>query len=373
MREFRALIWLVFYIGMTLTAFSVDQLVFKNGDRVSGTFLGRSDSTIFFESENFGTLKIAVEAAEVILQTPLAAHQDDSVAVEIPHPIANPVVAMETPLSTDKSVLEDPIKVSTSLRMDTESDTQTESNTTLGLLWESAEKTLNRFVHDRVPDWFPKLPADWKGEVKFGFNLNESVSTTKRYYGDLNFEGDKPRNNYQLQSHFAFAKQDDSRSENDWGLSARYRYKRTDTDFVETLATHDVDELSEPHLRTTSSVGLGIKPYNNSKLKIDTVLGGALERLEHRNADPDTSFKLNFNENLQWKFNKHMTMKQSLRFYVSPEDDLNYNYRFESGLDALIVGAFNLGLSYRLDFDSSIEDKDARQKSKIVTSLGVKF
>ena len=210
--------------------------------------------------------------------------------------------------------------------------------------------------------------------MKLGVNINEAVSTSTRYFGEFTVEGDKPRSNYLFKSHFAYAKQDKTISENDWGMSARYRYKlQKRSDFFETLLTHDVDQLFEPQFRTTSSVGFGIKPFKQENFSLDTVFGGALERLDRRDSDPSSSFKLNFNENLKWSFNKQLSLKQSLRFYLNPDEDLDFNFRFESGLDALIVGAFNLGLSYRLDYDSSIADKDARQKSRVITSVGIKF
>jgi len=373
MREVRKLVWGVMLIGWILFARAEDQLVFENGDIVTGKYLGSTDSLIFFESKYFGTLKVPTSVAELRLEAlPLVA--ENALPQEpLPSPVAPAFVA--TMPGPDVSSDELPESLSLEEHLSQPVIVEEENGgSALGFLWDSAEKTLNRFVHDRVPDWFPQLPENWKGQLNLGYNYNEAVKASTRYYGDLSVEGDLPKTNYLLKSHFAYAQQDKTRSEHDWGVSARYRHKLTrSTDFFETLATHDVDELFEPRNRTTTSVGFGIKPYDVEKLKLDTVLGGALERIDRRDTDAESSFKLNFNENLQWKFNKQLTLKQSLRFYLTPDDALDYYYRFESGIDALIVGAFNLGLSYRLDYDSAVDDKDARQKTRIVTSVGVKF
>ena len=355
-----------------LPLYSQDQLLFKNGDVISGKYLGKTDSLIFFDSHYFGTLKIPTNAVELKLEGPLVeAPEQNPQIVSSPQRVSEKRIVVVQDQETDKKKKEPAVGSNLPSPIVVDEDN---SSSGLGFLWETAERTLNRFVHDRVPDWFPQLPENWKGQMKFGFNLNEAIDTSTRYYGEGSLEGDHNRSNYQFKSHFAYAKQSETRSEHDWGLSARYRYKlKSRSDFFESFVSHDVDELFEPHLRTTSSIGFGIKPYQKDYFTLDTVLGGALERQDRRNSDPTSSFKLNFNENLKWKFNKHLTLKQSLRFYLNPDEDLHYNYRFESGIDALIVGAFNLGLSYRLDFDSAISDDDARQKSRIMTTLGIKF
>lgn len=342
-----------------------DQLQLDNGDVIHGTFLGQTDSLIYFESEFFGTIKVPTRIATLVRQSDLEGSQAESLdseesVVPVQPEQPKPVVPVAPP---KPPVLPTPLLV------------QEESvSSGLGILWETAEKTLNRFVHDRVPDWFPRMPKDWKGQLRFGYNLTEAGTTNTRYHGEFSLDGTKSKSNYQFKSYFAYAKQSGIRSENDWGLSGRFRYKlEKKGGFFETLATHDVDELFDPRYRSTSSVGWGVEPFNSDRLKLDTVLGGAVEQLQRRGGEAETSFKVNLNQNLQWKFNQHMTFKQSLRFYVSPTEDLDYNFRFESGLDALIVGAFNLGLSYRLDYDSAIQDADSRSKSRIITSVGVKF
>lgn len=375
MRGFRSVVVAFLVFASVFRVFALDQLLFENGDVITGRFLGKTESLIYFESQYFGTLKIPTAVAELKLETPLSQEVVSSQTnaskqlSELTEPAFSKELSPQNPPSESLTGSAPEPEI-----LSINEETEEAPVVGLGLLWESAERTLNRFVHDRVPAWFPQLPDDWKAEMKLGVNINEAVSTSTRYYGEFTVEGENTRSNYLFKSHFAYAKQDETISENDWGMSARYRYKlRERSDFFETLLTHDVDQLFEPQLRTTSSVGFGIKPFNEENFTLDTVFGGALERLDRRDSDPSTGFRLNFNENLRWSFNKQLSLKQSLRFYLNPDEDLDFNFRFETGLDALIVGAFNLGLSYRLDYDSSIEDKDARQKSRVITSVGIKF
>lgn len=334
--------------------FSQDQLIFDNGDVVSGTYLGKTESLIYFESLYFGTLKISSNRVQVKLMT-----EPDKAGSAAFGNGGNPVELISEKLHDKSSVALDFPEV--------------RPPGGLGLLWETTERTLNRFVHDRVPDWFPQLPENWKGDVTLGFNLNEAVKTSTRYFGEFGLEGDQDRTHYKFGSYFAYAEQEDIQSENDWGLSARFRYKLKNTDFFETLTTHDIDNLYDPAKRSTVSLGFGLKPYKRDNLTFDYVVGGAVEWVNRRNGVGETNLKINVNENFNWKFNEHLTLKQSLRFYLDPSNDMHYNFRFETGLQTLIVGAFNLGLFYRLDYDSAIENMDNRQKRKIVTSLGVKF
>jgi putative salt-induced outer membrane protein YdiY len=237
----------------------------------------------------------------------------------------------------------------------------------------TAEKTLNRFVHDRRPGWFPKLPTGWKGNINLGLNYNETNTTNKRFYGDFGVEGDVGRSNWKGSTYFAFARANRIRNEDDWGASARWRFRLLETGFVETLATHDIDEVAEPARRSTGSIGFGFKPLNRETLVFDYVLGGAAESIENRNGIVNEGFRISLNENLRWKLNSHMTLRQSFRILVEPDSSMNYNYRFESGLDTLIIGALNLSVLYRVDYDTTIQVRENRQKTRIVTTIGVKF
>ena len=356
----RVFVWLwLMSVWLVLPVFSQDRLVFQNGDTLSGTFLGKTETLLYFESDFLGTLKIPASAATVILENPPEPTEATS-AIE-------PEAQQDTPAA-------DSVSPVTELIPETEEEVVVEKPVTgLSQLWESTERTLNRFVNDRVPDWFPVLPDDWKGMLKLGYNLNDAEQTSTRYFGEFDLEGDKTRTNYYFKTYFAYAEQNRIKSENDWGGLARFRYKLKSSDFLETLGSHDVDELFDPATRSTVSVGFGFKPLKSESLSFDYVAGGAFERLDTREGDPSTSFKFNINENFQWKFGKHLTLKQSMRFYLDPTDDMNYNFRFDSGLQTLIVGAFNLGVSYRMDYDSAIEQKENRQKTKFITSFGVKF
>jgi putative salt-induced outer membrane protein YdiY len=354
---------LIYGIILPIKIFSQDQLIFENGDILSGNYLGKTESLIYFESEHLGTVivpsgivQLKLDGTPDRLNVPLPQTEEIDKPVLVDHP---DVEAIESVLDAEISEIE----------------TQDDSRTIAGLsqLWESTERTLNRFINDKVPGWFPVLPEAWKGELKLGFNLNKAAQTSTRYFGEFGFGWDKPKNGYNFSTYFAYAEQNKIQSENDWGLSTRFRYKLESTDFVETLGSHDVDELFDPAKRSTASIGYGLKPYKSDKLSFDYVIGGAIESLDRRIGTVETFFKFNINENFQWKFNKHLTLKQNLRFYINPTDEMNYNFRFDSTLQALIVGAFNLGVSYRMDYDSSIKVGDGRHKTKFVTSLGVKF
>ena len=365
----RIRVWsIIFGLLFPLISSAQDQLIFNNGDVVSGKFLGQTETIIYFESDYLGTLKVPMKLVSVKLE--------DKVNVSVETETTQTSEAPANRTEPKKAPVERSEKRETTItKLPKLPDIQSGKKDAgaLASLWESAEKTLNRFVHDRVPSWFPSLPEDWKGNLRLGFNYNESQTTNNRYSGSFSLEGDKPKSNYLAKYYFAFAKQGDNVSEDDWGSSFRYRYKIQKQGFVETLLTHDVDELRNPAERSTGSVGVGWKPYNKKNLKLDFVAGGAAERVLKQNDDSTTGFKLNLNENFQWNFNPHMKLKQSLRFYIDPQNNADYNFRFESGLETLIIGAFNLGLTYRLDYDSTIKDESARQKTRVITSIGVKF
>ncbi len=58
---------------------------------------------------------------------------------------------------------------------------------------------------------------------------------------------------------------------------------------------------------------------------------------------------------------------------MEPNDFSRYTLTFDSSVETPIIGALNLELAYRYDFDSTLLDKNARKNTRIVTSLGLKF
>jgi putative salt-induced outer membrane protein YdiY len=328
-----------------------DRMLFHNGDRISGQYLGQAENLLFFEADLVGLIKVPVTEAWIE-----AAENDSQSVSQVEEPAA-PESNLQPVAETEKH----------------EAPDTSQSYGGLNLLWQSAERTLNLFVHDRIPSWYPSLPDGWTGKINLGLNFQEAETINKRYYGDATIEGIRESMEFRLDSHFAFAEQNLIPSENEWGMSSRFRLDMRDPNFMEGQLTHDHDSIGEVRKRSSASIGYGFKPLLHERFTLDCVAGGAFQIQESRLEPKNQAFLLNLNENLKWKINPHMNLVQSLRFFVSPTSWDEHYFRMETGLETLLIGAFNLSFQYRLDYDAGVAEKSARRRTRIMTTLGVKF
>ncbi len=340
-----------------VSSYAQDTLKFKNGDVVTGRYLGQSETIIFFDSEIFGVIKVpqgmlVIDPAELRNKNVPQVTEEPAPPPQAPAPQRRPQVA-------DKPAAQP-------------QEPEPVIENRLQYFWRTAEQTLSRVVNDRVPGWFPQLPEKWDGSLKFGFNYNDARRLNTRTYGEFNLERDDNNHNFNLKTYFAYAEQNRVTNEQDYGGSFRYRYKFGQGNFVESLTTVDIDNINEPDRRITESLGYGVSLLRSDRLKLDVVLGGALEEIQVSDMDSELNFRVSLNENFNWRFNKHLNFKQSLRVLENVEDFGEYYIRFDSGLNTLIIGALNLGITYRLDYDSALSRAN-RQKTRLVTSLGINF
>jgi hypothetical protein len=332
------------------TILAQDQMVFQNGDVVHGKFLNRTESLIYFESVNFGVLKVPSLGVELIIgsEEPLGPGADDTADGG----------------SSEAKGIQD------SFPDEIEEPT---SQNQIDKFWESAELTLEKIVNDKVPAWFPVLPDGWIGSLRMGIDVNEAATNTNRYSGEVNLEGNFGNYNLLVDTYVTYSETAGTASEDDWGLTARGRYFLRSKDFIEIQGIYQEDDLNDPRERLIGSLGFGISPRIHESITLDLVGGGALQRDVFRGEVPNRSFNLNFNENFSWRFNEHLTLKQRLQLFVVPEETLDYLVRFSVNLDTLILGSFVLGVGYKLDYNTEISDPDLRLRTRFTTSLGINF
>jgi hypothetical protein len=332
---------LLLFLMVNLPAYSQDQLHFENGDVLHGVFLRKVESLIYFDSTNFGVMKIPAIGVEVVRGT----EENKETLQDLP------VEDSTLPAAIEPELDEDPID----------------------RFWQSAELTLEKIVNDKVPSWFPVLPDGWLGSLRMGIDVNDAATNTNRYSGEFRIEGNIQNYNVMLETHATYAETAGTASEDDWGTTLRGRYLLKSKDFLEIQGSYEEDDLNNPKERLLGSVGFGISPNLHDSITLDLVGGGALERTISSGGVRNRSFSINFNENFTWRFNDHLTLTQMLQLFVIPEETLDYYARFSAKLDTLILGSFVLGVGYKLDYETQIDDPDQRLRTRFTTSLGINF
>lgn len=353
-----------------LTAAAENQLILDNGDVITGTITSKTRKHWIVVHPVLGKLKIPRDSATIVdgvESDPEPDPQADLLDLRLtseptpPPPSPAPIVAASVPLyegsDVKPEVIADP----------------PETPPTPDSIWDAAERALKLVAHNQKPSWYPELPDNWNGNLKFGFTYNERETLSSQRYGEFIVEGKTEPFNHQLRAFYLFSDQSGIQSENRWGGSYRARYNATELTFLQSLSSYEADNINDPENKAIQSLGVGTKLINQSNFTIDGVIGGAAEYRDMRTTTDSTTFKLSLSEELRWRFNDSLQFKQSVSLLVEPDDFSRYTIRFDSSIETPIIGALNLEFAYRYDFDSTLVNKNARKNTRIVTSLGLRF
>lgn len=344
-----------------------NQLILDNGDVITGTITSKTRKHWIVEHPVLGKLKIPRDSATIadeVIPDPEPDLLDQRLASE-PTPPPSPtkqVVAAATP----------PLDEGSDVKPEVIAD-PSETPPAPDSIWDAAERALKFIAHNQKPSWYPTLPDNWNGNLKFGFTYNDRETLSSQRYGEFGLEGKTGHFNHQLRAFYLFSDQAGVQSENRWGGSYRTRYNATELTFLQSLSSYEADNINDPRYKAIQSLGVGTKLINQSNFTIDGVVGGAAEYRDMRTTVDSTTFKLSISEELRWRFNDSLQFKQSVSLLVEPDDFSRYTLRFDSSVETPIIGALNLEFAYRYDFDSTLINKNARKNTRIVTSLGLKF
>ena len=341
------------------------QLVLENGDVISGDIVSKTKKHWIIQHPVLGKLKILRKNATLV--GTFGTNPESDLLEQLPAseptppPPPTPVLAVSAPINEGSDakpqIPDEPREIPASPES----------------IWNAAERALRFIAHNQRPSWYPQLPDNWNGNLKFGFTYNDRETLSTQRYGEIGIEGKTDHFNHRFGGFYLFSDQGGIQSDNRWGSSYRARFTATELTFFQSLSSYEVDNLKDPEQKVIQSLGVGTKLINQSSFSIDTVIGGAAEYRDMRTTADSTIFKLSLSEELRWRFNDSLQFKQSVSILVEPNDFSRYTLTFDSSVETPIIGALNLELAYRYDFDSTLLDKNARKNTRIVTSLGLKF
>jgi len=285
-----------------------DQIVLKNGDRISGTIVKSDNKTLLIKTEFAGDVTVQWPAIEQISSSqPLHVSLANGQTVVGPVSTSDGNLAVTT--STKGTVTEAKADVS-NLRSDAE--------------WTAYEKSLH-----------PPLTQGWEGGANVGFALTRGNSQTKNLA--LAFTADRKTMNddITMYANSVYATNDAPGAVPTTTANAIQGGIRYDRDLTKRLfafvgADFQTDDLQTLNLRSIFGGGLGYHAIKNDKTTLD-FLGGLNYTHENYVAFSRNFAALTLGEELTHKLGTSTVITQ--KFYMFPNlNDLG-EYR----------GTFNLG------------------------------
>jgi len=300
------------WVGLSVLAFCsslfADQVVLKNGDRLTGTITKSDDKTLLIKTEFAGDVTVQWPAVQEVTSTqPLHVTTANGKTVAGPVTTADGSLAVATTTSGTVSVAKGDV---TALRSDAE---QT-----------AYEKSLH-----------PGLLQGWAGGANVGFALTAGNSDTRSLA--LAFTADRKTSNDEiaLYENTVYATNNAAGASPSTTANSNQAGARYDRNFNPRLfgfvgADFQTNALQELNLRTVLGGGLGFHAIKTDRTTLDFLVGPNYTR-EDYDTVTNSFAALSLGEELSHKLGASTVLTQKLYFFPDLSDTGQYRAAFNFG------------------------------------------
>lgn len=294
----------VFVFGSTLFA---DQVVLKNGDRLTGTISKSDDKTLLIKTEFAGDVTVEWPAVQEVNST-----QPLHVTLANGKTMAGPVTTSDG-----------------SLAVNTATGTITASKSDVTALRSDAEQA------DYEKSLHPGLLQGWAGGANVGFALTGGNSDTRSLALAFTADRKTTHDDFSLYENTVYAKDDaagasPSTTANSNQGGARYARNLNPRLFAYVGADFQSNALQELNLRSVFGGGLGFHAINTDKTTLDFLAGPNYTR-ENYDTVTNSFAALSLGEELSHKLGTSTLLTQKLYFFPNLSDTGEYRMAFNFG------------------------------------------
>jgi len=303
-RQLLALICLL--PGVSLFA---DQIVLKNGDKLTGTIAKSDAKTLLIKTDYAGDVTVQWPAVQEVSST-----QPLHVAVQGGKTLAGPVTTVADGNLVVATLAGGAVNVA-------KSDVTAMRN-------DAEQTAFEKGVH-------PNLMQGWAGGINLGFALTGGNSETENL--GLAFNADRPTktDDIKLYSTSVYSRNNapgasPSVTANTIQAGARYSHNLTPRLFGFGAVDFQTDALQTLDLRSVFTGGLGFHAVKTAKTTLD-FLGGAGYTHEKYDAYSNSFAVLSIGEELTQKLGKATALTESAYYYPDMSDTGQYRTTFNAG------------------------------------------
>lgn len=328
--------------ALVAPAQALEALHLRNGDRITGEFVGRVGDEIVFRAPNIGEFRVPESEAVVVElpETPVEALVGLP-PTPPPEPASAPVASSGVGPATSKGTA----------------------------------------PADRTP---------WKGKVEFGFQQqsgqNDTLNISLRASADLK----RQRNNYRLESRVLYGEQREVKNADRTDASFRWRYDVNDDVFTQMISSYSRDKIKGISQNWEQNVGAGYRLYSTPRQTLNVGAGLTGQYRESISSDPGFYGLVEVFQDYSFKINGRLTLLQNGVAQYSPdaqgsftlvnnqpvrtaEGEPNYKVRFNTTLQGKVSEHISLNLRYEYEFDNAVFATNAESDQRITSSVGYAF
>ena len=313
-----------------------DEVVMKNGDRLSGQVISMENQTLRLETSYAGEIAI----------------RWDQVATLEPDSDAHVILQ-------DKTAAQGMLKTTGAGQLEVKTDA----------LSEPLRFSAGRVTAINPP---PEPPVKFKGRMNAGLDVKKGNTDTEAYYLDGELEARTEKNRYTFGGEANREEESGEETADNWLLYTAYDHFLTQKWFLYTKAGFEQDDFQDLNLRTTISAGSGYQ-FFESEMKNLSVRGGlAYVNEDYSVANQDNDYTAGL-WNVQYDhylFDKFFQFFHHHEGIVSLEDAEDILLRTRTGLRIPLRKGFHTTLQYNWDWDNAPTPGTDRVDERYLLTLG---
>lgn len=340
--------------GAETPAAPKDELLFTNGDRLTGTLVSETDTHIVFRNSALGEFTVAKTAAKIAAPPPHGA------------PPVETLVGI-APINEEPPASKGP---------------QASSKQTKKPDRSTAEKIANSVD--------AKAEESWRGKVEFGLRQQQG----RRDLLTFDLRGSAERrfgeNEIQTKGRLLYGEQDGRINNDRYDGSLQWRRELGKRTFAQSMTSYFQDDLKDIRRNWEQNFGAGYRLYEKEGHVVN--LGGGLTGQYREAIRAESGFYAlaEVFQDYTYRINKRLTVRQNTQFQYSPDggtrfltvqnqpaaalkEATNYKVRFNSALQGKITEKVSLNLRFEFEYDNAVSEKTARTDQRITSSLGYAF
>lgn len=311
---------------VTCPSIFADQIILKNGDRLSGKIIKKDGDKIIIETEFAGTVSILWTAVEKIIA-------DEPLNIKL----------------TDGQIIKGIVATTEEEKLQVE----TQSVGTVEIAKENVEVVRNeaeqkKFIAEEELYRDPGLLQLWRGTFDVGFSLTAGNSDTKAFNAGVRANRETLNDKISVYANAIQASNSNSGTAVTTAQAVyggvRYDYNLSEKLFVFGSGDFEYDKPQQLDLRSVIGGGFGYKFIRNDRTKLD-IFGGATYNNENfSNGVTRSSAEALIGDELEFRLTDRIILEQRLAVYPG----LSEFGEFRSLFDASVITRLNDWLGWQV-------------------------
>jgi len=332
----------VLMLSISSATSRADEVLFLNGDRLTGKLLNISDIKVSFKPELMGGIRFDISKVErITTDKPVKINFDDATSIITKTISFHENEVLITEIETEGVVTVPPEEV-----------------------FSARDAEAGRL-------------ANWSGSISGGFTKTDNDEDTTTYSGILQLQRRSPKHRLRMRGVFFIEEEKNSETrktettEENFNADSRYDYFFTKKWFLANGGSYRRDIINDLKYRVIAGSGLGYQWLDTARHELD-IVGGFVHTWEEYTEEKDTFFSYMAALNFDTKLWDRLTANLDLTFMPKIDEPSDYLIRGFGGLKLMATDSFFVKFDTIFEYNSKVKTADSTD-TKFILGIGWDF